>query len=79
MLDRAPPPDPRRQRERRRLSQRAYRARVKACRTTVTVELGARELDFLIATRWLSESDAGRKAAIGAAVTALIADSARRS
>jgi hypothetical protein len=42
------------------------------------VELGGEELDFLIRTHWLLEGEASDKQAVARALTALVADAARR-
>ena len=42
------------------------------------VEVSASTLDFIIATRWLCDDDAADSAAIGAAISAMLEDAARR-
>jgi hypothetical protein len=56
---------------------RRYRARVRACRIIVPVEIGHETLDLLIATRWLRETDAADARRIGEAISAMLAASAR--
>jgi hypothetical protein len=65
-------------RELRRQRNRRLRARRKARRITVLVELGERELDWLIGIGWLQEGDGDRRL-IGAKITAGIAVSAAAS
>jgi hypothetical protein len=64
--------------ELRRLRDRRLRARRKAGKVVVPVELGGDELGFLIQTRWLAERDAGDARAIGEAIGRMLADSATR-
>jgi hypothetical protein len=82
MLERPKPPPSTKRHRRRELARardRRHRQRVKAHRFTVTVELGERELDWLISVRWITgqEADTGNREAIGAGVTAGIAASAK--
>jgi hypothetical protein len=62
------------------LRNRAYRRRTRAGRSTVLVEYDCEVVHFLIAVRWLvaREDDVYSRAEIGAAITAMLADSARR-
>jgi hypothetical protein len=77
MLDRPrPPPKPPPTGQAAR--SRRYRANLKAGRASAWVEYGAGELDFLIATRWLDERDAGNRRKVGLAIAAMLRDSARR-
>jgi hypothetical protein len=57
---------------------RRFRARQRAGRAIYAVELGAEELDFLIRTGWLLESEACDRDAVGAALSRMLADAARR-
>jgi hypothetical protein len=68
MLDRAPIPD----------RHRRFRARRRAGRAIYAVELGGEELDLLIRTGWLLESEACDRTAVGAALTRMLTDAARR-
>jgi hypothetical protein len=77
MLDRTHRPDDQR-RARRARYMRAYRQREAAGRACVLVEIGADEIEFLVHARWLAEPDAMDKAAIGAAITAMLKDASRR-
>jgi len=69
MLKRPEPPPDRHKR---------HRARAKAGRAVYAVELGGEELEFLIRTAWLLESEACDRRLVGAAVSRLLAASARR-
>jgi hypothetical protein len=55
-----------------------FRARRRAGKACYQVELGGEELTFLIRTRWLQEGEAGDRASVGAALTRMLADAARR-
>jgi hypothetical protein len=55
-----------------------YRARVKDGKAIYAVELGGEGVDFLIKTGWLVESEACDRDAVGAALTRMVADAARR-
>jgi hypothetical protein len=56
-----------------------YRARQRNGRIVPSMpDIGADEISFLIQTRWLREENAGDRAAIGAAIAALIKDAAKR-
>jgi hypothetical protein len=71
MLDRAA-------RSGRRTRQRAYRARLRARRILVGVEVDAAIVDLLCRLRWLREADAGDRARIGQAVAAMLREAASR-
>jgi hypothetical protein len=64
------------------LRNRAYRRRAKAGRRTAPVEYDRVVVDFLVAQEWLTPRDDDicpyTSAEIGAAITAMLADSARR-
>jgi hypothetical protein len=62
------------------LRNRAYRRRSKAGRMTALVEFGPEVVDFLITSRWLElrEDDVYSRGKIGAAISNMLADSARR-
>ena len=61
-----------------RIASRKYRARVKACKLVVNVEVDAGVIDWLInVTRWLDASAADDRKAIGNAISAGLAVSAR--
>jgi hypothetical protein len=64
------------------LRNHAYRRRSKAGRRTATVEYDCSVVNFLVAQEWLTPRDDDiwpyTSAEIGAAITAMIADSARR-
>jgi hypothetical protein len=64
-----PPPDDRHAR---------FRARRKAGIAVAAVEYDAAVIDFLIRTHWLLEGEAPDRAAVGRAIGAMIAASARR-
>jgi hypothetical protein len=68
-----------RRRELKRERDRRHRERIRAHRFTVTIELGERELDWLISIHWITaqEADSGNRKAIGIGVTAGIAASAK--
>ena len=68
MLHRAPIPD----------RHRRFRARRRAGKAIYAVELGGEELEFLIRTRWLQEAEACDRDAVGAALSRMLADAARR-
>ena len=68
MLDRAPIPD----------RHRRFRQRRAAGRAVYQVELGGEELEFLIRTHWLLEGEACDRDAVGAGITRMLADAARR-
>jgi hypothetical protein len=73
MLHRPPaPPAPSGDRHRR------FRARRRNGRACYRVELDGEGLSFLIRTRWLLEAEASDRLAVGAALTRMIADAARR-
>lgn len=75
----APPSRAGRRLEQHRERARRHRQRVKAHRFAVTVELGERELTWLVGCRWISaqEADTGDRKAIGAGIAAGIAASAK--
>jgi hypothetical protein len=68
-------------RQRRRQDARArdarHRARLRACRIVVPVELGAEELELLLRLGYLTERDAADRAAIGRAAAHALAVAAR--
>jgi hypothetical protein len=68
-----------RRRELKRERHRRHRERVRAHRFTVTIELGEREIDWLVSVRWISpqEADSGDRKAIGERIAAGLAASAR--
>lgn len=66
-----------RERHRARERDRRYRKRLAAGVVTVAVEVDAVVLNFLIATRWLDESEAGDKARIAEAIAAMLKGAAR--
>jgi hypothetical protein len=68
MLDRAPIPD----------RHRRFRQRRAAGRAVYQVELGGEELDLLIRTGWLTEAELCDRLVVGAALSRMIADAARR-
>jgi hypothetical protein len=55
-----------------------FRARRRAGKAIYAVELGAEELDWLVRLHWLQESEACDRTAVGAALTRMLADAARR-
>jgi hypothetical protein len=55
-----------------------FRQRRRAGRAVYQVELGGEELDFLVRLHWLTEAEAGDRGAVGRAIGAMIAASARR-
>jgi hypothetical protein len=56
---------------------RRYRARLKRGLITVPVEIGPEVVDLLVKARWLPELDLHSRAEFGAAIAAMLADSAR--
>jgi hypothetical protein len=56
---------------------RRLRARRKACRIVVPVEVDGDVLTLLVQTGWLVEADAASREKIGEAITAALAASAR--
>jgi hypothetical protein len=70
MLDRSP--------SRAADRQRRHRARLAANRMSLSVELGAAEIDFLVRTRWLADRDVHARDEVGAAIARMLADAARR-
>lgn len=68
-----------RRRELRAARDKRHRDRVKAGKIVVGVELGGEELSWLISVRWITpgEADQGDGRAIGAAIAAGLARSAR--
>jgi hypothetical protein len=58
--------------------QRRYRARQKAGNMPTTIEVDAPIVAMLVETDWLREGDAGDRAKIGAALTAMLRDSAAK-
>ena len=64
---------------RRRADRKArYRPRQAEGRAVYSVEVGPEVLDLLVATRWLPETDASDRQAVGAAIRELLKDAARR-
>jgi hypothetical protein len=57
---------------------RRFRARRRAGKAVYQVELGGEELDLLIRTGWLLDGEACDRDAVGAALTRMLADAARR-
>jgi hypothetical protein len=57
---------------RHRLAQARYQARLRAGAAIYPVPLGARELDKLIALRWLREGDEINRTRVGEAVATMI-------
>jgi hypothetical protein len=57
---------------------RRFRARRRAGRAIYAVELGAEELDWLVRLHWLQEGEAYDRDAVGAALSRMLADAARR-
>ena len=55
-----------------------FRQRRKRGAAVYAVELGGEELEFLIRTSWLLEREVGDRHAVGRAIGALLAASARR-
>jgi hypothetical protein len=55
-----------------------YRERIRLGLMCATVELGARHIDVLVRSRWLTDRDAHAKDEIVAALQALIDDLVRR-
>jgi hypothetical protein len=54
---------------RRRKRQRRYRARLREGRMVPDMpDIGAEEIEFLIMTEWLGESEAADRRAVGAAI-----------
>jgi hypothetical protein len=65
-------------RERRRLAQREYRRRLDAGRITVAVEIDAAVVEMLVASRWLPDGDSADRKQIGKALSAMVAEAAKR-
>jgi hypothetical protein len=58
---------------------RCYRQRVRNGRMVPDMpDIGAAEIEFLIAMQWLAEADASDRRAVGAAIANMLADAARR-
>jgi hypothetical protein len=76
------PPSRRRKRnetrERRRLAQREYRRRFDAGRFAVVVEIGGDEIELLVANHWLPEGECTDRKKIGAAISAMLKEAAKR-
>ena len=71
--------DPReRRRELRRVAQREYRRRLDAGRITVTVEIDGGVIEMLIANHWLHEDESGDRRKIALALSAMVAEAAKR-
>jgi hypothetical protein len=64
--------------DRQRAAQRAYRQRQRDGEGIAPVTYTAMIIEFLITTRWLAESDAGDRAAIGKAMSAALAEAAKQ-
>jgi len=60
------------------LRRRRYRQRQAAGRAVYLVELSTIEIDWLIRLRWLSETEVSDREAVGRAIAAMVAASARR-
>jgi hypothetical protein len=78
MLDRSAKPKPPTRTSRRAARDARYRQRLQRGEAIALVCYGAETLDMLIRLRWLSEVDAGDKGKVGAAISALLRDAARR-
>jgi hypothetical protein len=57
---------------------RLFRARRRDGRACYVVELGGEELSWLVRLRWLTETEASDRSAVGRAIGAMISDAARR-
>jgi len=55
-----------------------FRQRVKAGLACTTVEFDASVVDFLVRTRWLTADELHDRDSIGASITRMLADAARR-
>jgi len=63
--------------ELRRLRDQRHRARRKACRACYTIEANGELLDLLVRLGWIAEEALTDKAAVEAALTAMLSASAR--
>ena len=71
MLERPP------RRDRQREHQREYRRRQRAGEGVAPAPFTVAIVNFLIETKWLAETDAGDRAAIGKAMSAALANAAK--
>ena len=77
MLDRPTTPARGKRKDAARIRYARYRMRRDRGEAVAMVSYGAAEIDFLIATRWLRECDAGDRRKVGDAIGRMLAASAR--
>jgi hypothetical protein len=67
----------RRRQELKRLRDQRHRERLRACKAVALVEYDGAVLDLLLRTGWAREEELSDAHAVGRAISAMLADSAR--